>query len=174
MKRKSLALILSVLLLTGCAEIGGTADKTEPSTENQTEENQTEDNTESQETSEGTTSQDAPTDESYGEDLHALGAYEGYFENDSQDFEVACLSGTDNACRLDGSTLIFTALKEDSVYSISGTFRGNIIIDTGDNYKFDLELHGFSLVSDETNPIYVKSGDEVAIKAKKNTKNYVI
>ena len=36
-----------------------------------------------------------------------------------------------------------------------------------------MELHGFSLVCDSTNPIIVKSGDEVAIKAKKDTQNYI-
>ena len=59
------------------------------------------------------------------------------------------------------------------MYSISGTFRGNIVIDVGDNYKFDLELHGLSLVCNSANPITVKSGDEVAIKAKKDSKNYI-
>ena len=43
----------------------------------------------------------------------------------------------------------------------------------GDDYKFDLELHGLSLVCNSTNPITAISGDEVAIKAKKDTKNYI-
>ena len=48
-----------------------------------------------------------------------------------------------------------------------------IVIDVGNSYKFDLELHGLSLVCNSTNPITVISGDEVAIKAKKDTKNYI-
>ena len=110
---------------------------------------------------------------SFGEDINDSGAYDGYFEAESKDIVVECVAGTKNAYKLEGSTLTFTALTEDSIYSISGTFTGNIIIDVGDSYKFDLELHGFSLVCDSTNPIIVKSGDEVAIKAKKDTKNYI-
>ena len=109
----------------------------------------------------------------FGEDLEALGAYEGYFEGESKDAVVKCVSGTKNAYKLEGTTLTFTTVGEDSVYSISGTFRGNIVIDIGEGFKFDLELHGFSLVCNSTNPITVKSGDEVAIKAKKDTKNYI-
>ena len=109
----------------------------------------------------------------FGEDVEKLGAYDGYFESASKDAVVKCISGTKNAYKLEGTTLTFTSVAEDSVYSISGTFRGNIVIDTGDDFKFDLELHGFSLVCSDTNPITVKSGDEVAIKAKKGTKNYI-
>ena len=72
-----------------------------------------------------------------------MGAYDGLFEGESLDITIECLSGTKNAYRLDGSTLTFTTVSEDSVYSISGTFKGNIVIDTGDAYKFELELRGF-------------------------------
>ncbi len=109
----------------------------------------------------------------FGDSLDELGAYDGYFEGDSADAVVECISGTKNAYKLEGTTLTFTTVSEESVYSVSGSFKGNIVIDTGDDYKFDLELHGFSLVCDTTNPIMVKSGDEVAIKAKKETKNYI-
>ncbi|MBQ8371314.1 MAG: carbohydrate-binding domain-containing protein [Clostridia bacterium] len=110
---------------------------------------------------------------SFGESLDDLGAYDGYFEAESADIVIECVSGTDKAYKLEGTTLTFTAVGEETVYSVSGTFRGNIVIDTGDSYKFDLELHGLSLICDSTNPITVKSGDEVAIKAKKDTKNYI-
>ena len=109
----------------------------------------------------------------FGESLDDLGAYDGYFEGESKDIIVECISGTKNAYKLEGTTLTFTAISENSAYSISGTFTGNIVVDVGDNYKFDLELHGFSLVCNSTNPIIVKSGNEVAIKAKKDTKNYI-
>ena len=75
----------------------------------------------------------------FGEDLETLGAYEGYFEGESKDAVVECVSGTKNAYKLEGTTLTFTAVGEDSVYSISGTFRGNIVIDIGEGFKFDLE-----------------------------------
>ncbi len=112
-------------------------------------------------------------DQSFGEDIEDTGAYDGYFEEESKDIVVTCVSGTQNAYKLEGTTLTFTTVGEETVYAISGTFRGNIVIDVGDSFKFDLELHGLSLICDSTNPILIKSGDEVAIKAKKDTKNYI-
>ena len=112
-------------------------------------------------------------DQSFGQDLENLGAYEGFFEGESAEVSVQCLSGTQGACSLEGTTLKFSAISEDSVYAVSGKLRGNIVIDVGESHKLDLELHGLSLVSDSTNPVLVLSGDEVALKAKKDTKNYL-
>ena len=155
MKTRIFALLLClVLLLTGC----GKKDK-----------NEGYQNPEEQ----GTTADLGDDNKSFGESLDDLGAYDGYFEGESTDIVVECVSGTQVAYKLEGTTLTFTTIGEETVYSISGTFRGNIVIDTGDSYKFDLELHGLSLVCNSTNPITVVSGDEVAIKAKKDTKNYI-
>jgi len=112
-------------------------------------------------------------EQSFGESLEDLGAYDGQFSGDSSDVRVECLSGTEGAYRLEGGTLTFTEVDADTVYALSGSFKGNILIDVGDGYKFDLELHGLSLVSETVNPVTVLSGDEVAIKAKKDTKNYI-
>ena len=155
MKTRIFALLLClVLLLTGC----GKKDK-----------NEGYQNPEEQ----GTAADLGDDNKSFGESLDDLGAYDGYFEDESTDIVVECISGTNKAYKLEGTTLTFTAIGEKTVYSISGTFRGNIVIDVGDSYKFDLELHGLSLVCNSTNPITVISGDEVAIKAKKDTKNYI-
>ena len=81
---------------------------------------------------------------SFGEKIENTDAYDGYFEGESTDFTLMCLSGTADAYTLEGTTLTFSAIAEDSVYSIAGTFRGNIIIDVGDGHKLDLEMHGFS------------------------------
>ncbi|MBQ9797739.1 MAG: carbohydrate-binding domain-containing protein, partial [Clostridia bacterium] len=121
----------------------------------------------------GTSSALGDDSTSFGSSLDDLGAYDGYFEGESTDIVVECVSGTDKAYKLEGTTLTFTGVGEESVYSISGKLRGNIVIDVGEGYKFDLELHGLSLVCNSTNPITVISGDEVAIKAKKDTKNYI-
>ena len=110
---------------------------------------------------------------SFGEDLKNSGAYDGYFEGNAVDIEVMCLSGTNKAYKLEGNTLTFTEIATESVYAISGKLKGSIVIDVGDRHKFDLELSGLSLVSDTASPITVKSGDEVAIQAKKDTKNYI-
>lgn len=109
----------------------------------------------------------------YGDSLEELGAMDGYFEDERQDINVKCLSGTQNAFSLSGSTLTFTAINTETVYSISGKFSGNIVIDVGDTYKFDLELHGLSLVSEAQCPIVILSGDEVSITAKKGFDSYI-
>ena len=111
--------------------------------------------------------------DSFGERLEELNLYEGYFEEDAADITVECVSGTNSCYKLDGNTLTFTSINEDSVYSITGKLKGNIVIDVGDNYRFDLELTGVSLVSDSINPITVLSGDEVSITAKNETSNYI-
>ena len=157
MKIRLTALLLCfILLLTGCGqkENMGNPDNSETGTQ-------------------GEVADLGDDDKTFGEDIEASGAYDGYFEGESADIVVECVSGTDKAYKLEGTTLTFTTIGEETVYSISGTFRGNIIIDVGDDYKFDLELHGLSLVCNSTNPITAISGDEVAIKAKKDTKNYI-
>lgn len=86
---------------------------------------------------------------------------------------VSCIAGTPNCYNFDGTTLTFTNVSADSTYVISGTFEGNIVIDTGDNYKFDLEMHGFTIICDYTNPITILSGDEISLKAKKDYENFI-
>ena len=155
MKTRIFALLLClVLLLTGC----GKKDK-----------NEGYQNPEEQ----GSSADLGDDSKSFGESLDSLGAYDGYFEGESSDIVVECVSGTQGAYKLEGTTLTFTGVGEESVYSISGKLRGNIVIDVGDSYKFDLELCGLSLVCNSTNPITVVSGDEVAIQAKKDTNNYI-
>jgi len=165
MKIRILALLLClVLLLTGCSKGGSNGDGTQ---ENDGNPNNTETGTQGEVADLGDDSK------TFGETLDDLGAYDGYFEGESTDIVVERVSGTQGAYKLEGTTLTFTAISEESVYSISGKLRGNIVIDVGEGYKFDLELHGLSLVCNSTNPITVISGDEVAIKAKKDTKNYI-
>lgn len=110
---------------------------------------------------------------SFGDDINDSGAFDGYFDTESQNILVNCISGTPNTYKLEGNTLTFTAIAENSVYSLSGTFSGNIIIDTGDDHKFKLELQGVSIISGVTNPIIIKSGNKVTLQAKKDTQNYI-
>jgi len=160
-------LLCLVLLLTGCSGKGNNGDSTQ---ENQ----QKQGNPDSSETgTQGVAADLGDDNKTFGEDIRDTGAYDGYFEGESTDVVVTCVSGTQGAYKLEGTTLTFTGVGEESVYSISGKLRGNIVIDVGESYKFDLELHGLSLVCNSTNPITVVSGDEVAIQAKKDTKNYI-
>ncbi len=91
----------------------------------------------------------------------------------SMPFTLTYDSGTEGAYTFENNVLTFTAISEDTVYAISGEFDGNIVIDVGDDYKFELELRGFTLSSTSTNPIMILSGDEVSVAAKKNTVNYI-
>ena len=112
-------------------------------------------------------------DTSFGEKLEDIGAYEGLFEGDGKGIEIECISGTANAYTFEDGVLTFTSIGEDTVYSISGELCGNIVIDVGDGYKFELEMCGFSLISESVNPIVAKSGSEIKLAAKKDTKNYI-
>ena len=51
--------------------------------------------------------------------------------------------------------------------------KGNIIIDIGENYKLDLELCGLSLISEDTNPVTVLSGNKVTLTAKRDFASYI-
>lgn len=70
---------------------------------------------------------------------------EGRFEGDVCDIKVEYISGTKSAFVLEGHTLKFTEIKEDSVYAVSGKLNGNILIDVVNDYKLDIELTGFPL-----------------------------
>lgn len=109
----------------------------------------------------------------YGDSLDDLNAYDGFFEEDIVDVTINCVSGTEDCYTIIGNTVTFTSITEDSVYSISGKLKGNIIIDVGDDYDFDLELRGFSQVCDSTNAILINSGDKVSITAKSGCENYI-
>lgn len=112
-------------------------------------------------------------DSAYGDSLEDMGAYDGYFDEKVTDITITCVSGTEDCYRLEGNVLTFTEVAEDSVYAVSGKLNGNIVIDIGDDHRFDLELQGVSLVSDSINPITINSGDQVSITAKAGSKNYI-
>ena len=110
---------------------------------------------------------------SFGDSLEDLGAFDGYFEEELNDVTVTWIAGTKGAYKMEGNTLTFTALTTNSIYAISGKLAGNIVIDVGEAYDLELELTGFSLVSDSVSPITVKSGDKISIQAKRDTENFI-
>lgn len=93
--------------------------------------------------------------------------------NEEISFTITCSSGTDDCVTVDGTTITFGAITEKSVYSISGEFYGNIVIDVGEDYKFELDLEGFTITSYSECPIAILSGDKVTLSAKKETENYI-
>lgn len=112
-------------------------------------------------------------DTTFGTPLEDTAAYDGYFSDEQNTLTVECLEGTADCYTLENNILTFSGISEDSAYSVSGKLSGNIVIDAGDDYKFDLELHGLSLVSDDAAPIVILSGNEVSVKATKNYENYI-
>ena len=91
-------------------------------------------------------------------------------------FTITYVSGTDNAYKVTSSsgqhTITISGLTEDSEYSIAGILDGNIVIEAGD-YDFELVLNGVTITSSSAVPIYISSGEDVSITAKKNTTNYI-
>ncbi len=172
MKIRIIALFLLVaLLLTGCNNVpGGNQPGNNPPSGNPPSGNQPGGGAPG-DGGQGDSFKD--DDASYGDDLEDMGAMDGYFDGELRDITIKCISGTPACYKIEGNVLTFTTVSAESVYSISGKLAGSIVIDTGDSYKFDLELNGFSLVSDSVNPITILSGDEVSIKAKNGTKNYI-
>ena len=189
MKRRIIALtlclaLLLTLILTGCNNGGNTTDG---SGNGSNDAGNSGNNTGNNGNNGGSTgdNNNRPSDDNgqagesdndlgaYGKTLDQLGAMKGYFTGNADDIKIKCVSGTAGCYKVEGNVITFTAVKADSVYSISGKFAGSIVIDIGDAYKFDLELAGFSIVSGKANPITVLSGDEVSIKAQKDTSNYI-
>jgi len=87
--------------------------------------------------------------------------------------KITLSEGTSDCWTIDGDTLTFSGLNADTVCSVTGEFNGQIVIDAGDDYKFELELNGVKLYSGEHNPVTVLSGDKVTLTAKKGTQNYI-
>lgn len=88
-------------------------------------------------------------------------------------FTLTYTSGTQNCYTYDGTTLTFTAIDAITEYSISGKMEGNIVVDVGETYKFTLEMNGFTLDCDSTNPILALSADEFELQAKSGSVNYI-
>lgn len=175
------ALLVLVLLLTGCLgtgqPAGGTTGTSGTNSTSSSRPTGTKPNNPGQNPPAGggnTEDTSMGRDESaYGESLDSLGVWDGYFENEKNDVKIACLTGSANRYRIEGDVITFTPMAAESIYTISGKWKGSIVINTGDDYKFTLEMHGFTLISDSTNAILVQSGDEVSVTAKKGFDNYI-
>ncbi len=109
-------------------------------------------------------------DTSYGDDLEIN---KGDFVSGTCDVKIECLSGTPNCYTISNNVITFTDIVADSIYSITGKLDGSIVIDPGNDYKFELELTNFAIKNASINPITILSGEEVSIQAKKDTTNYI-
>ncbi|HBF15583.1 MAG TPA: hypothetical protein DDW30_07905 [Clostridiales bacterium] len=86
---------------------------------------------------------------------------------------VKCESGTAGCAKVEGNTLTLSGMTEDSVYSLSGVFYGNIVVEGNEACKIELELQGVTVNSAAECPLTVSGADEVTISAKKGTDNYL-
>ena len=109
-------------------------------------------------------------DTSFGEDISA-DLNEGKFDEAVSTASVSCVSGTQGAYSISDGVLTFSGITQDSVYSLSGQLKGNIVVDIDSAYKLEIELTGFSLISDTACPVVILGGDKVILTAKKETKN---
>lgn len=82
-------------------------------------------------------------------------------------------SGTAGCAKVEGNTLILSGMTEDSVYSLSGVFYGNIVVEGNENCKLELELQGLTVNSADKSPLTVSGAYEVTVSAKKGTDNYL-
>ena len=89
---------------------------------------------------------------------------------------VKCESGTANAYTVSGNTITFSGITEDTEYSISGVFYGNIAAngEGSEDYEFTLSLKGLTLTSYTDCPISITGFDKAAISANKSSENIVI
>lgn len=93
--------------------------------------------------------------------------------NEEETVAISCVSGTANAYTVQDNTVIFQNITEQSVYDICGSLHGNIVIDAGDDYKFELQMSGFEISSRTACPVTVLSVDKVTLSAKKSTENNI-
>lgn len=96
-----------------------------------------------------------------------------YASREKSGVTITCLEGTNDCYSIVGNTITFTGIAENSVYAISGSFAGNVVIDVSEDLEFELEMRGFSLYSDQTNAITALNGDKVTLTAKKEYANYI-
>ena len=86
---------------------------------------------------------------------------------------VRCELGTAGCAKVEGNTLTISGMTEDSIYSLSGVFYGNIVAVGNETCKIELELQGVTVNSAAEAPLTVSGADEVIVSAKKGTDNYL-
>lgn len=145
MKKLTAIFCVLCLLLCGCDQHGGPQDTTLPQTGNQD-----------------------PTPPETVVTQPTQGSMEPKVE-----VQITCTEGDADCFSISGSTILFSGMTQDSIYQISGELVGNIVIEAGEDLKFELELTGLRLSTDTECPIVITSGDKVTITAKKSTENFI-
>lgn len=89
-------------------------------------------------------------------------------------FSVVCTSGTAGCASVSGNTLTLSGMTENSVYTFSGRFYGNIVVIGCETCEIELEFSGFTLTSYDVCPLVVTGADKMTLSAKKGTENYLL
>lgn len=170
MKKKLLSmvsvLLITAMLLTGCANFGtGSETSTEGTTSTQITNSASENSTSAATIM---TSSQVVVDTEFT----------------ARDLEVGYDDSTATAITLDGSSIEITGngatadistltIREEGTYIISGSLTdGQIIVDTtADDAKVQLVLNGVTINCSDNAPIYVKNADKVFITLAENSKN---
>lgn len=114
-----------------------------------------------------------PSDKTPSVESTGPGVVETPVQPSTENYTISYVSGTPNAYEIIDDTIYFSNVSSDSVYSLTGEFEGNIIVDINADYKLDLEFNNFIIYSSSINPIIVLSGKEFQITAKSNTVNNI-
>ncbi len=90
---------------------------------------------------------------------------------------ITYVSGTANAYGLasnsvDEYTVKFNKLSADSVYELSGTLKGNVVVDSG-SHSLELRLNGVTVSSGKMTPIEAVSSGTLTITSVEGTENRV-
>ena len=70
-------------------------------------------------------------------------------------------------------TVTFSGITEDSVYLVSGTLNGNIVVEVDEAYDFKLGLNGITITSAYSAPIVCNSANNFHLAAIRDTSNTV-
>lgn len=93
---------------------------------------------------------------------------------DTATVTVTCTSGTAGCVSVSGNTITLSGMTENSVYTFSGRFYGNLVILGNENCKPELEFSGFTLTSYDTCPLTATGAGKLTVSAKKGTENYLL
>lgn len=176
--KKSLLIVLSTMFLFSC----GNNSTIIQSNNNGSSSNENSSNNTSQSSNESSSSKENSSSEiSYDTDENHIYSLKSSSNSTyiytcstcEKEFSLTYSSGTENCFSLENQTLTFSNITEETIFSLSGEFYGNIIIDVED-YKLELELNDFSLISSLSTPILISSGDKVTISSKKSTNNNIV
>lgn len=97
-----------------------------------------------------------------------------YAEGDSTvTMTVTCDAGTAGAISVAGNTVTISGLTEDSTYTFSGTFYGNIVAEGSEDVACEIVFSDFSLTSYDACPVFFSGFDKATLSAKKGTENFV-